>query len=320
MSEANFEVRPMNVGAEIVGLAHADGYDPDVTKALYDVWMEYGILLFKNIDSTERHIALSRVFGELEIHPYPEVRFKKDERMIEVGGRSRGRACSYDGGELIVSRVPWHRDTAYTPSICKGAVFRMVEVPSKGGETMFCDTAKAYEDLPSELKARLEGLEYKASLRLGSVAQTRPGAFWKHARQATAQEDPDADLDFSEEKAARYPSVIHPAVKEHPETGRKCIFLSPTYVDWFIGLDREESGLLLNQLCEHMLQPRYIYTHQWTVNEAMLWDNRRFMHAALGCSIGEKRRGLRTTLAGPMDTGRLFDTSTSLAGLRPIAD
>jgi hypothetical protein len=44
------------------------------------------------------------------------------------------------------------------------------------------------------------------------------------------------------------------------------------------------------------------------------------MHAALGCSIGEKRRGLRTTLAGPMDTGRLFDTSTSFAGLPSIAE
>jgi hypothetical protein len=64
---------------------------------------------------------------------------------------------------------------------------------------------------------------------------------------------------------ARFPSVIHPAVMTHPESGRKCLFLSPTYVDGFLGLKQDESDALLWQLTEHMLQPRFVYRHNWRV-------------------------------------------------------
>ena len=110
--------------------------------------------------------------------------------FIELGGRKTTPAFLYDGADLRVNRIPWHRDTAYTPDICKGAMLRMLEVPPVEGETLFADTAMAYEDLPAHVKARLEGLEYRASLRLGTLEQTRPGALWQTAREATREEDP----------------------------------------------------------------------------------------------------------------------------------
>ena len=119
---------------------------------------------------------------------------------------------------------------------------------------------------------------------------------------------------------ALYPSVVHPAVLTHPESGRKCIFLSPTYVDFFLGMDQEESDALLDYLVTHMLQPRYIYTHHWAVNDAMLWDNRRFMHAGRGNKPDDPRWGLRTTLAGPVRTGRYFDDGVQASRVPTMAD
>ena len=101
--------------------------------------------------------------------------------------------------------------------------------------------------------------------------------------------------------------MIQPAVLTHPESGRKCIFLSPTYVDFFLGLDLKVSDELLWYLTDHMLKPEYVYRHRWRENDAILWDNRRFMHAGMGNRPGEPRFGLRTTLAGPLRTGRYFD-------------
>jgi taurine dioxygenase len=164
-------------------------------------------------------------------------------------------------------------------------------------------------------------LEYKASLRLDPVAQTRPGAFWKTARPATEAEAPDGPpVDaFSAGGQAIYPSVVHPVVLVHPESERKCIFISPTYVDHFLGMNPTESDALHQYLVAHMLQPQYIYQHRWSPDEAIVWDNRRFLHAARGNLLSESRWGLRTTLAGALRTGRYFEEGVEKPALE-IAD
>jgi taurine dioxygenase len=311
--EKAFSIRPMPVGAEVMDLVRGSEQDPVVRAQLYEAWLKHGILLFHNVDSIERHLLLSQCFGELELHPFAPVRSQLNPLFIELGGKKRPPAYVFDGGELRVNRIGWHRDTAYTPDICKGAVLRMVEVPAQHGETMFADTAMAYDALPADMKARLDGLEYKATLRMNPVDQTRTGAFWKTARLATPEEDPQGgDRESSDEKlTALYPSVVQPALLVHPESKRKCIFLSPTYVDYFLGMTQAQSDELLNYLVAHMLQPQFVYTHSWATDDAMLWDNRRFMHAAAGNSPDQRRFGLRTTLAGPTRTGRYFDESAT---------
>lgn len=327
MPKAELSIRAMPVGAEVADFAPGMENDPQVKQALYAAWLDHGFLLFRNVDSIEEHLAISRCFGDLEIHPFPEVRYKQDPNFIEIGapanGASQPPAYVFDDSDIRINRIAWHRDTAYTPDICKGAMLRMLEVPEHDGETMLADTAMAWDGLPDDLKRRLEGLEYKACLRIDSVKATgHPGTFWTKARWATDEEDPAGaarranyvDVDD------RYPSVIQPAMLTHPESGRKCIFLSPTYVDFFIGLDREESDRLLRQLTEHMLKPEYVYKHKWRKNDAIIWDNRRCMHAGVGNLPEEPRYGLRTTLAGPARTGRFFDPEARAPAFDAMTD
>jgi taurine dioxygenase len=309
MTGGGFAVKPLTVGAEITGLAPGDENDPAVRAALYDAWLEHGFLLFRKVDSVEHHLSLSRAFGELEIHPYPEMRSEVHLLLIELGGSKRPPAYVYDGKDVRINRNPWHRDTVFTPDTCKGAMLRMVVPAAEEGETLFADTARAYDALPEALKRRLEGLEYKASLQISPAAQSGPGAVWKTVRPATPEEDPISEpfLSHSEETRARFPSVVQPAVLLHPESGRRCIFVSPTYVDQFLGMDQQESDDLLHEITDHMLQPHYVYRHHWDVNDAIIWDNRRVLHAATGHKLDDYRQGLRTTLAGPLRTGRYFE-------------
>jgi taurine dioxygenase len=315
MADSGFSVRPMAVGAEITGLTPGMENDPEVAAALRAAWLEHGILLFRNVDSIDYHLSLSRVFGELELHPYPELRSDLHPLLIELGGTKRPPAYVYDETELRVNRIPWHRDTAYTPDICRGAMLRMVAATELEGETLLADTAAAYDDLPEAVKQRIERLEYKATIRLGYTERTPAGALWKTMRCATEAEDPQAGqtLVHDENTRARYPSVIHPVVLYHPETGRPCLLLSPSYVDHFIGMDAAESDALLAMLVDHMLQPKYVYRHKWTANDAIIWDNFRFMHAATGHRREDYRFGLRTTLAGAVRTGRYFDEGAEAA-------
>jgi taurine dioxygenase len=308
MSTSDFTVEPMPVGAEIVGLRPGREADPAVQRDLYAAWLEHGILLFRGVDSVERHLAISRCFGELEAHPVPEVRHPENEFLIEIGGRMRTPAYLFDDKDVRINRIAFHRDTAFSPDICKGAMLRMLEVPTVEGETLLADTAMAWDDLPAELQRKLEGLEYKATLNTDPPSvQGRPGAIWKTARLAEDNAEETGRRSLGQGIDVRYPSVVHPAMVTHPESGRKCIFLSPTYIDQFLGLPQAESDALLRRLTDHMLQPKYVYRHKWSQNDAIVWDNRRFMHAGMGNLPDEPRYAHRTTLAGPMRTGRYFD-------------
>jgi taurine dioxygenase len=155
MSGIDLNIRALPVGAEVLGFEAGSEHEPPVRDALYRAWLEHGILLFKGVDSIERHLDISRCFGELEIHPFPAVRSELSPLLIELGGKKRARAYVFDGDQIRINRIGWHRDTAYTPDICKGAMLRMVEVPRTEGETLFADTAKAYDDLPADVKARI---------------------------------------------------------------------------------------------------------------------------------------------------------------------
>jgi taurine dioxygenase len=299
-------IRPMAVGAEVVGLVPGDEQDSAVRKVLYDGWLAHGILLFRDVETTEHHLALSRVFGDLELHPLPFVRAAHEPLLMELGGDRRGQAYVYDETDMRLGRIPWHRDTAYTVDICKGAMLRMLEVPASEGETMVGDTAMAYDDLSPEMKARLDGMEYTTSFH--SMDQSWPGAFWRTMRVATEEEDPiGAKAPIRHVKDG--PIVVHPVVMTHPESGRKCLFLSPKDSLYFLGMSQSESDDLLRELSTHMRQPRYVYKHSWSVNDALLWDNRRIMHAAAGYKIEDRRWAVRTTLAGSLRTGHYLDAN-----------
>jgi taurine dioxygenase len=224
-----------------------------------------------------------------------------------VGGDQRGPAYMFDEKDLRLNRLPFHRDIGYTLMIAKGAMLRMVDAPETEGETLFADTAKAYDDLPADMKKRLEGIEFRATLRMGPDEQTRPGAYWKTARPATREEDPDGpEVKSSAEIIAQYPPVVHPVVLTHPESGRKCIYISPTYVDFFFGMTQAESDEMLKYLADHMMQSKYIYKHKWNANDAIAYDNRRVLHAGMGSRIGERRYATRTTVAGGILSGRYY--------------
>jgi taurine dioxygenase len=310
---------PLPVGAEVLGLEPGAEADPAVAQALYSAWLEYGMLLFRGVDSIERHLSLSAVFGEAELHPLPQFRDPEEPLLMPVGDDT-GPANVYDGDQLRRGTLPWHRDTAYTSAIAKGGLFRMREVPEQYGATLFADTAKAYDGLPPEVQEQIEHLEYKASFHLqfrGYLGEaTGLGSLFQSVRSATTEEyPPNEHLMERSRKIAQqpFPPVAHPVVARHPESGRKCIFISPKDAECILGLSEEESDRLLAYLVEHTTQDAYTYKHRWAVDEAIVWDNRRLLHAAEGYRVDHHRRAQRTTLAGGFEVGRPLDLEVGVS-------
>jgi taurine dioxygenase len=313
MSE--FEIKPMPVGAEVAGFTPGAEEDPAVRAQLYAAWLEHGILLFHGVDSIPKHLAMSSVFGEPELHPLPNMRDPEEPLFMRLGD-DNGPAVVYDNSELRRGRIAWHRDTAYTKGIAKGAMLRLRAVPPENGETLFADTAKAYDDLPQDVKDQIEHLEYKSSFLMQFRDGTWPGALWQTQRLASTEEYPANEqlaTGSHEEMAKNLPPVVHPVVTHHPESGRKCIFISPKDTESILGLPSDESDRLIAYLVTHMTQPQYTYTHHWTVDDAIVWDNRRMLHAAAGYRIDHHRHGQRTTLTGKFNAGRDFVPATDNA-------
>jgi taurine dioxygenase len=303
------QLKPMPIGAEVVGLPPEAVADPDVAKQLYDAWLEHGMLLFRGVRSIPDHLAYSAAFGEPELHPMPTMRDPEEPLLMPLGD-DIGAAMVYDEGVPVRGRLAWHRDTAYTQGIAKGGMLRLRTVPEVGGETLFADTALAYDALPDDVKQRIDGLEYKAAFQMQFRPESR-GQLWTTERVATEAEVPGNDerAQAVEEgmRKLQFPAVVHPVVARHPESGRTCLFVSPKDAESIIGLSPSESDELLDLLVAHMTDDRFTYKHDWQVDDALVWDNRRMLHAAAGYPTSGHRKGQRTTLTGRFDAGRLYD-------------
>ena len=313
MALAQLTITPLDpIGAEVCGLA-GDSFSPEVKVALNQAWLDHGVLLFRDVASAEQHLALSRCFGELEIHPIKELRDADNPFFFPLGGPPM-LAQVFDEHDVRVGRIPWHRDTAFRPEICKGAMLRVLENRTNEGETLLGDTAAAYDALPADVKERIETLEYLAEVSHGSPHYTGPANWWKTARLARDEEypegvEPPRDIRWPDNSALS--PVIYPAVLRHPETGRTCLFLSPMNIKHFIGMSAAESAQLEAYLVRHMTDPRFVYRHRWSDNDAVLWDNRRIIHAANGYPATEHRLALRTTLADKMQAGRPLEAEAA---------
>jgi taurine dioxygenase len=295
--------RLQNFGAAVTGLDLDRRVAPSVGKALYAAWLEHGILVFPGAGkSSENQIALSEAFGELEPHPVAVLRSKDNENIAAFGTPdTRGLPVMVDG-ERRAGYIYWHQDTAYTPNLCKGSVLRMVDVPARGGDTLWCDTAKAYDDLDESMKARVAKLETLQAQRFGRPPRRMWGMTGHHAVLL-----PDERGNLPPEEKSPLALVRHPMVVTHPESGRKSLLLSPLGFQCVLGLAAAEGDEFFNWIVAHAVQDKYCYRHHWSRDDMVLWDNRRTMHMALGYPWEMTRLGLRTTLKGHFPAGRYYE-------------
>jgi taurine dioxygenase len=296
-----------NIGIEVCGMQVTQPYSDRSKKELYDLWLEHGIMLFRGTGATrEDHLRLSRVFGELEVHPVKTMLVKGAPELIRLHDEL-GLTYVIEG-KLRFGFIYWHQDTCFTPGICKGALLHMtVPTPhSEGGTTGWIDTHKAYDALSDSMKARLEGLEVRLSYHSDQSA-IRFGMDSMNIRNARPDEARQEDFERPD-----FPPVVHPLVITHPESGKKSLTISPLNIEYILGIDSAESDQILRSLVAHVMKPEFAYIHDWEPGDMMLWDNRRSIHQAFGWTPGVKRDAFRTTLKGSMMTGRYFETPARL--------
>jgi taurine dioxygenase len=106
------------------------------------------------------------------------------------------------------------------------------------------------------------------------------------------------------EQIARIPDVAHPLVRVHPETGREGLYLNKETCIGIAGLPHDEGMRLIERLFRFAQEPRFVYSHKWTVHDLVIWDNRGLIHTATPYDVDRYRRLLyRTSVRGERPIG-----------------
>jgi taurine dioxygenase len=272
------QVRPLSysLGAEIIGVDLGSPIDDDLFEGIHRAFLDHGVLLFRDQHLTrEQHIAFSRRFGDLDTHDtLPRDRHPEYPELLMVTNEPKPDGKPGDGkytGHL------WHSDLSFTLQPALGSVLRAVEIPPVGGDTMFANMTKAYEQLSSGMKRLAESL---------------------HGIHTGMRKIVDLTRERDEETRRLIPPIAQPVVRIHPETGRKALYIGEK-VSCFVDMSEAESKPIIDYLCRHATRPQLCYRHSWRPRDVLMWDNRCTMHAALGdYDDGERRHMERTTIKG----------------------
>lgn len=276
-------IRPLTpvFGAEITGLPIRGDVDDARFAAFMAALHRHGVLLVRDVPRDDaQQVAFSRRMGPLEIHASPFTLADHPE-VFCVGNYAEGGVPK---ANFATGVEQWHADSSFRAVPSAASLFYGAICPPEGGETWFLDAATAHEEMPSALRARIEGLVGVHDLATLSAFNRR--------------HTPDRP-GISEETRRRFPPQPQPLVKAHPVTGRKSLFVCPAVISHIEGMTPEASAALIEEIMAHATQERYIYRHQWRAGDLVIWDNRATLHtASLFDHTKYVRLMLRTTVAG----------------------
>ena len=209
------DVRPLSsaLGAEVHGIDLREPLDEATARAVNDAWVQHQVLLFRGqkIEVADQRRFVG-IFGEIQ-----PPRSRANERLHPDIMYVANVTVDGEKGDLPDGEMQFHADQCYYELPTKGAVLYALEIPSKGGDTLFASTYRAYETLPRELKERIAARE---------AVFTYDAYGNPYKRKA---------LDLS-----KVPHFVHPIVIAHPATGRPALFVNRLMTDSIVGMSRGE--------------------------------------------------------------------------------
>jgi taurine dioxygenase len=279
----SIEVKPLSpaLGAEIGGVDLRDDLSAAVVAEIIAAWHSHLVLLFRGQSLTEDdQIRFAQHFGALQKRTRPPEAINEAGHtkypqltMLVSNIRENGKLI----GSLPDGEMHFHSDQCYLEKPATGTFLYAIEVPSAGGDTLFLNMYKAYETLPPELKAKIDGKKALNAYLYDSTTRAVNGS----------------KIDFSD-----HPHYVQPIVRTHPDTQRKALYVNRLMTFTVEGMEEEEGGALLNRLFGHIEQDRFIYAHHWRPGDLVLWDNRCTLHARTDFSDQERRLLRRYVVMG----------------------
>tara|TARA_B100000214_G_scaffold328509_1_gene267694 strand:+ start:699 stop:1544 length:846 start_codon:yes stop_codon:yes gene_type:complete len=267
-----------NLGVEIQNIDIAKTLSNKEINGIREKWVNYGVAIFPNQKlSLEEYENFSQQFGPFGEEPFL-IPMQEHPHIVKLHRKSDEEAAHFGGA--------WHSDWSFQRTPPSATMLYSEIIPPTGGDTLFANTADAYDDLTDAFKDKINNLR---CLHSAKIPYAKDGVYATEGKKRTMK------IHTSDEANK---TMSHPLVRTHRETGRKTLFINPVYTIQIEEFNKEESDALLFELYIHMAKEKYIYRHKWQSDMLIMWDNRSVMHMAEGGYDGYERLLHRITIAG----------------------
>jgi alpha-ketoglutarate-dependent 2,4-dichlorophenoxyacetate dioxygenase len=263
-------VKPLHphIGAEVSGIDVASPLANTAVDTLWQAIDTHSVLVLRGQNLTDAQLkSFADKFGPLEIGRAALQGGKRRLDIPEIGDisnldvdsniRARDDRRRLD---MLGNRL-WHTDASYMPvPVVLGMLFAVAVPPASalgGGETEFADMRAAYDALPDDMKAAIDGLVVEHDI------------FWSRGQIGFTE--------FPPGEREKYPPSPQKLVRRHPGSGRKTLYLS-AHASHILGWPMADGRLLLSDLNAHATQRQFVYSHPWAKGDLVIWDNRCTMH------------------------------------------
>jgi taurine dioxygenase len=256
-----------HIGAEIGNIDLRKPLSNRQVQEVHEALLRHGVIFFREQDiDFDQHVGFARQFGPLHIHVGGD---GTASQIIE--GHPEIRRQHFDEHSKRVAGESWHTDQTCADIPPMGSIlYQKIVPPNGGGDTLFASMYAAYDALSPQMKAFLEPL--------------------------TAEHD--GALAYDKGAKTVYPVSVHPVITRHPETGKKVLFVSPTFTSRIMQLPKAESDAVLGFLFDHIADPHWQVRFRWTNHSIAFWDNRCTQHCAIWDYWPNVRSGFRVQIKG----------------------
>lgn len=271
------------VGAEVHGVDLAEGVNDTTFNRLHRAFLDHGVLFFRGQSELplQTHVDFASRLGELHIHPTAPA--EHEHPAVFVVHTHEGSPISNGNG--------WHSDVSCEEEPPLATMLQLRMLPDSGGDTLFSCMETAYASLSPSMQKFL-----------GTLTARHASEHVYRGRYADRGVDDIGRI---------YPEAIHPMIRTHAETGRRSIYVNPSFTVEICELEPSESHGLLNWLFGYLCRPEFQIRHRWKVHDVALWDNRRLQHFAIWDYWPDERIGHRVSIKGERP---FFDPS----GVEPV--
>ena len=270
---SHIDVHPVSgaLGAEITGVDISLPLDTEVVSEIRKALLNHLVIFFQNqVITPQQQLNFAEQFG-LPIE-YPQLKGLPECPLVTEVIKLEHETMNFGG--------VWHSDTTYLQQPPMASMLYAIEIPPYGGDTLFSNQYMAYETLSDGLKKTLSELVAVNTSSKPEVSMTREDRM----REA------GMELNIL--------SASHPAVRTHPETGSKALYVNKAHTTHFKDWTELESKSLLEFLFHHQVRTEFTCRFSWEKNSLAFWDNRCVQHNPVNDYQGFRRIMHRVTIAG----------------------
>jgi taurine dioxygenase len=279
-------------GAQIEGFQFDGEVDDATHRRLREAFNDRGVLVFRGLDidrTAQAYLSELMITDKAPtLSEAAELAGKQDGFWIS--NKEPGAAAPF-GRLLYHCDMMWSTEPFYVNSLYG------VDVEPPVVPTLFVSAAYAWETLPDALRARVENR--------AAVHVTGPEGFDDRRRG-------DADGELLNPIREQTLSTTTPVAHDHPLTGRTLLYVSQGMTKEIVGLSKDESEDLLDELFKHLYRPEHVWQHEWHNGDLVIWDNLALQHARAAVSVDGPARTLRK-IGSPIPV-----TNTQVQAYQPI--